>query len=74
MHFVPWSSSSCIPKPEVCPLLVITLPRLILLGKSLEEIDEIFGDVKIVHEEDVRFSEKAGVDVMERRDSRVVQQ
>ncbi|KAJ4027851.1 hypothetical protein NW752_000096 [Fusarium irregulare] len=43
-------------------------------GKSLEEIDEIFGDVKIVHEEDVRFSEKAGVDVMERRDSRVVQQ
>ena len=42
-------------------------------GKSLEEIDEIFGDVKIVHEEDVSFSEKAGVDVMERRDSRVVQ-
>ncbi|KAH7193900.1 general substrate transporter [Fusarium flagelliforme] len=43
-------------------------------GKSLEEIDEIFGDVKIVHEEDVRFSEKAGVDVMERRDSCVIQQ
>lgn len=47
---------------------------LTLLGKSLEEIDEIFGDVKIVHEEDVRFTEKAGVDVMERRDSRVFQQ
>ena len=46
---------------------------LTLSGKSLEEIDEIFGDVKIVHEEDVRFSEKAGVDVMERRDGRVVQ-
>lgn len=42
------------------------------LGKSLEEIDEIFGDVKIVHEEDVRFSEKGGVEAIESRDNRIV--
>jgi len=53
---------------------VLQITLLTLPGKSLEEIDEIFGDVKIVHEEDVRFSEKAGNDVMERRDSRIVQQ
>ncbi|PTD02814.1 putative metabolite transport protein YwtG [Fusarium culmorum] len=38
-------------------------------GKSLEEIDEIFGDIKIVHEEDVIFSGKAGIDTMETRHS-----
>jgi hypothetical protein len=42
------------------------------LGKSLEEIDEIFGDVKIVHEEDVRFSEKGGVEAIESRDNRIM--
>ncbi|KAK6725250.1 hypothetical protein SNK04_004055 [Fusarium graminearum] len=42
-------------------------------GKSLEEIDEIFGDVKIVHEEDVRFSEKAGIDAMETRHSTIIE-
>ncbi|KAF5713325.1 ascus developmental protein [Fusarium globosum] len=42
-------------------------------GKSLEEIDEIFGDVKIVHEEDVRFSEKTGVEAIETRDQRIMQ-
>lgn len=49
--------------------LVIMLTHL---GKSLEEIDEIFGDVKIVHEEDVRFSEKSGVEAIESRDNRIV--
>ncbi|KAF4339341.1 ascus development 3 [Fusarium beomiforme] len=42
-------------------------------GKSLEEIDEIFGDVKIIHEEDVRFSEKTGVEAIETRDQRIMQ-
>lgn len=36
-----------------------------LIGKSLEEIDEIFGDVKIVR--DVDYAEKAGVQEVEIR-------
>ncbi|KAH7122098.1 general substrate transporter [Dactylonectria estremocensis] len=38
-------------------------------GKSLEEIDEIFGDVKIIHESDVKFEEKMGMDTVEARNS-----
>ncbi|RTE78994.1 hypothetical protein BHE90_006499 [Fusarium euwallaceae] len=39
-------------------------------GKSLEEIDEIFGDVKVIRQEDVKFSEKAGLETLEYRGNR----
>lgn len=39
------------------------------VGKSLEEIDEIFGDIKIVHESDVKFEEKTGIEIVETRNS-----
>ncbi|KAF6821083.1 sugar transporter [Colletotrichum sojae] len=38
-------------------------------GKSLEEIDEIFGDVKIVRGADMNLAEKAGVEEVEARRS-----
>ncbi|KAK7431010.1 hypothetical protein QQZ08_002540 [Neonectria magnoliae] len=42
-------------------------------GKSLEEIDEIFGDIKIVHESDVKIhlEEKMGVETVETRNSKI---
>lgn len=67
------SSSLYIQRHEVRRSFVLGFHNSRIAGKSLEEIDEIFGDVKIVHEEDVRFSEKTGVEAIETRDQRIMQ-
>jgi hypothetical protein len=38
-----------------------------LPGKSLEEIDEIFGDVKVVHEDDI-VDKKGALDTVDVRE------
>lgn len=69
MLFARWSLPLHTQRLEVSRTFLLLLSVLTPLGKSLEEIDEIFGDIKIIHESDVKFEEKMGIETVETRNS-----